>query len=597
MQRVQLMFTLWALLLAACSISTPSMPTLAPTATLLFPAVSNTPKAIDTTVPTTTRTIIPPTPTLTPIPMPAGSGIQLLTTGAQAKVVYQSQLRSPEGITVGPDGALYIADWVAYRVMKLTADGKLNLVVQLPLRSDSSGPRDIAFDASGTLFVATPSRIYRLTSAGALGLFASGLCCMSKIEFGPDGNLYFANENTNQVMFIRPDGSTSVVTSGLQHPLDVAFSPAGEMYVSEFGKDILRVSAGGTASFFGEADFGPNDPLHITFDAKGNLYGHGNGTLFKFDSAGRDMGFKIDNDDPRYMLGYPKANPGGIAFDRNGYLYVADSPNAKITRISPDGHLEILVRGFNPNGIALGADGNIYAISSADFPQAPGELWRITPQGRLESIAKFRDAPNTMAADTLGNMYVSLTNRDTTRVVQVRPDGTVEDFLTQPRGYGLMAVAPDGRLYVATPAQGAIYRATKDGSWAVFAQGLSQRIGGGAWAFRLAFSPDGTLYAADGKTGNVIRFSDSGTFSIVSTIPALVGQPQGLFTISPVGSIFVLTNKERYSLWRIDSNGSTQKVASDIWGDPYGLVFDKDDNLYISRGGSIDRVSGLVLRK
>lgn len=522
---------------------------------------------------------------------PTESGIELRIPGVRAEVIYESRLRGPTGIATGPDGALYIADWLSYRIMRLASDGELDVAVQVP-RQFSSGPQDVAFDAGGTMYLATPSEILRATPSGDLISFASGHCCMGGIEFGPDGNLYFANGTTNEVLLIRPDGTAGVVAAGLQRPVDVAFGPAGELYVSEFGRDILRVSPDGTASTFATEDFGPSDPLYIAFDRDGNLYAHGNGTLFKFDPLGNNMNLMIDGEDPSGMLGWPKANPGGVVVDENGYLYVADGPNAKITRVDPDGHLEILVRGFNPNGIALGADGNIYAGSSADFPQGAGELWRITPDGELTVVARFRDAPSTIAADTLGNVYVSLHSRvDGSRhVVRAARDGTVEDFLTQAHNYGSMAAAPDGELYVSLPEEGNIYRVALDGTWNLFAEGLSTAQ---PWFFTLATGSDGTLYAADSQTGNVLRFSDTGVSSVVTNIAALVGPPNAI-SAAPDGTVFVQTGNIPYEMYKVLPDGTQEVVASGVWGDPLGMDFDMDGNLYVSRGGTIERVSGLV---
>jgi sugar lactone lactonase YvrE len=502
-------------------------------------------------------------------------------------------LRNPKGIAVGPDGALYIADWLSFRVMRLGQDGKLSAVVRVPQGrgGGGTGPNDVAFDAQGTMFISTPSEIYRRLPSGYLTMVLSNsLCCMSKIEFGPDGNLYLANEQTNQILRVRPNGDVSEVASGLQHPFDVAFSPSGEMYVSEFGKDVLKVQSDGTTSLFAKADFGGYGPLHITFDSQGNLYAHGNGRLFKFDSSGQDMNLKIDGNDPRGMLGYPKANPGGIVFDRNGYLYVVDGPNAKIIRISSEGHLEIIVRGFNPNGIAVGPDQNIYAISSADFPQGQGELLQITPEGKLNVVARFDDAPQTMAADAMGNIYIALSKRSSHRVVRLDLDGKIQDWLPKQQSlYGNLAVAPSGTMYASSPEEGRIYKVANDGSRSIFTQGLPTTL---PWMFTLASSPAGTLHAADSTSGNIIRFSDSGMPTVVTHITSIIGAPNAI-AVAPHGDIFVIAGRN-YHLLQILQSGTVRDAASGVWGDPIGLAFDQKGNLYISRSGTIDRVTGLM---
>jgi sugar lactone lactonase YvrE len=528
----------------------------------------------------------PPPPTPTPGPI---SGIKLYGTSAQAEVVYQSQLRSPEGITIGPDGDLYIADWLAYRIMRLSRAGDLSIAVQLPQRgSGSSGPRDVAFDNEGRMYVVTPSEILRITRGGDVEPIVIDNCCMSKIEFGPDGSLYFANERTNEVQILRPDGGVEVLLGGLEHPFDITFSPEGEMYISEFKGDILRVNQDGEAEYFGKADPGSFDPKHMAFDREGNLYVHGNGTLYKFDPLGNQVDVGMDGD----MLGFPKANPGGITFDETGNLYVADSPNAKIIRISPQMEFDIVMAGFNPNGIALNAEGDIYAASSADFPIGPGEVWRIHPSGQLEVIAKFDDeAAQAIAVDSADNVYVSLIGRNGSRVVRVLSDGKIENFLVGNDPYGTLATGLDGDLYVSLPSVGEIHHVNVKGSTVIFARNLTR---GEVHFFTLASSPEGILYAADSNTGNILQFSEDGSYEVISHLRDLVGFPNAL-CVAQGRTLFVQTGGIPLNLYRVLPSGDYERVASDVWGDPVGLTLDGKGNLYVSRGGSIDRIRGLTM--
>jgi sugar lactone lactonase YvrE len=307
-----------------------------------------------------------------------------------------------------------------------------------------------------------------------------------------------------------------------------------------------------------------------------------------FDSLGNRVDPGIDG----HVLGFPGASPGGIAFDGHGNLYVADSPGAKILLIDPDHHVEVVVRGFNPTGIALGPDGDIYAASSVDFPLRPGEVWRISPDGEPEVVAQFEsEGAQAIAVDTGGNVFVSLINLNGSRVVRLSPDGAIENFATGPYDFGTIAADGSGGLYVSIPNSGEIYRAEGDGSLSPFARGLSR---GEVHCFTLAVSPEGVLYAADSNTGDILRFSRDGDYVVVAHLSDLTGFPNAL-SVGPAGTLFVQTGGVPLYLYRVLPTGAYEVVASDVWGDPAGLAFDGQRNLYISRGGTVDRLQGLIV--
>jgi sugar lactone lactonase YvrE len=101
------------------------------------------------------------------------------------------------------------------------------------------------------------------------------------------------------------------------------------------------------------------------------------------------------------------------------------------------------------------------------------------------------------------------------------------------------------------------------------------------------------LYAADSNTGNVLRFSRDGSHEVVVNLPHLAGFPNAI-AISLGGTLFVQTGEIPLNLYRIHPTGEYELVASDAWGDPVGLAFDSQGNLYLSRGGTIDRLKGLT---
>jgi virginiamycin B lyase len=107
----------------------------------------------------------------------------------------------PEGITLGPDGALWFCEHDTAKIGRMTTDG--TLTNEFPLPSPNSGPSRITIGLDGALWFTEPAanRIGRTTTAGAVNEYTvpttnSGL---GAIAVGPDGNIWFTEENAHQV--------------------------------------------------------------------------------------------------------------------------------------------------------------------------------------------------------------------------------------------------------------------------------------------------------------------------------------------------------------------------------------------------------------
>lgn len=292
----------------------------------------------------------------------------------------------------------------------------------------SFNPNLIAVDPSGAVVVTDcdAARVYRI-KAGAITTIAGS---------GPGGF---------EASFVGDGGPAT--EAQLQCPYGVAFDAAGNLFVADHGNQrvrvversgVIRTVAGSgphgdkTGSFAG--DGGPataarlNEPTWLTFDRAGNLYitDRDNNRVRKVTPAGvittvagnGTAGFSGDGG-PATRASLD--GPAGLAVDRAGDLYIADSNNRRIRVVRPNGRIETYA--------GTGADG-----SAGD--------------GGPARAASFND-PEGLAIDRVGDLYVG--DDGANRVRRISPNGTISAFA----GTGAAGYTGDGGSALAATLQGA----------------------------------------------------------------------------------------------------------------------------------------------
>jgi MYXO-CTERM domain-containing protein len=193
-------------------------------------------------------------------------------------------------------------------------------------------------------------------------------------------------------------------------------------------------------------------PNGIAFDRNGNLYvaNDGNGTITEFAPNGSYLGV--------YATGL--SAPADIAFDQYGYLYVAENNNGTIVKIPPGGGTPttFVTNLSAPQGLAFGPNGNLYVTD-----QGENAVLEITPSGQVSTF--YEDGSYTvvnqiegLAFDSKGNLYMA--SYDTDTIEEITPSGVPSVFAsngnpdnpTNPEGlYDPIGLAFDssGDLYVA----------------------------------------------------------------------------------------------------------------------------------------------------
>jgi sugar lactone lactonase YvrE len=161
-----------------------------------------------------------------------------------------------------------------------------------------------------------PNTLYRLETDGYLDELPVEILNPTGIAFGPTGTMYVSNRAEGTVSRIDRGEAAVVVASELGIATGIAFGPDGTMYVGDRSGTVYRVFEDGSKETFAliEASVAA---FHIAFGPDGKLYVSSPGF------ASHDSIYSIDQDGQveRYVRGLGR--PQGLAFDRDGNLYVA----------------------------------------------------------------------------------------------------------------------------------------------------------------------------------------------------------------------------------------------------------------------------------
>lgn len=193
-------------------------------------------------------------------------------TGAFLGVFASTNMQQPSGIVFGGDGRLYVgrlAQTLAgpANVLRYNSDGSFDTIF-----GTTTGPNGLIDAISGLAFnpangqlhvgkydlIGGPQNIQRFPVAGGTGtVFNSGASVAGPIDlkFGPDGNLYVANSQSDRVQ--RYNGTTGVFindfvsagSGGLDAATGLAFGPDGNLYVGSFQTDSVKRYNGATGAY------------------------------------------------------------------------------------------------------------------------------------------------------------------------------------------------------------------------------------------------------------------------------------------------------------------------------------------------------------
>jgi len=176
--------------------------------------------------------------------------------------------------------------------------------------------------------------------------------------------------------------------------------------------------------------------------------------------------------------------PFGVAVDSSGNVYVADSENNSIRKITPGALVSTFATGFNsPSGVAVDSSGNVYVADTAN-----GSAKKITPGGTVSVLATGIGYPYGIAVDSSGNVYVA--DYSNAIVKKITPAGAVSTFATVSSSPTGVAVDSAGYVYVSS-GSGVVNKITPGGSVSNLATGITS-------IFAIAVDTAGYVYVTNG---------------------------------------------------------------------------------------------------
>ncbi|WP_304842093.1 NHL repeat-containing protein [Hydrogenophaga sp.] len=277
------------------------------------------------------------------------------------------------------------------RVSTVAGSGVAGSVDGKGIAASFDRPHSLALDNDGSLLLteAGPGLVRRISPTGDVTLFSSGGTPPARVRFqlptglavNSAGDTYMADSDARYIYKITPSGDVSKfagdgtfvprdglgTAAGFQQPTGLAINAAGDIFIADFAA-IRKITAAGLVSTLA--------------GAISTGYVDGPGNAARFDDA------------------------NGLAIDKAGNLYVADTRNHRIRKVTPDGVVSTLAGSgakgatdgvgslasfYSPRGLAVDSDGDVYVADTQN-----NLVRRITPMGVVSTLAGQPGVPGSL---------------------------------------------------------------------------------------------------------------------------------------------------------------------------------------------------------
>lgn len=327
-------------------------------------------------------------------------------------------LMAPRNIAIDGPGILYISDFGGQRVYRMGTDGSLTTVAGTGVRGYSGDfgaaitaqvnyPAALALDGQGALYIAdSQNHLIRKVANGMISSYARAVT-PTGLTLDGSGTLYVADSAAGQILEIAANGAATAIGISAS---DLSWGADGNLYAatnttverisaSASGYQTAIVAGGGNLAY---GDLGPaasarfNHPSGVDADGLGNFYisDRDNDRIRKVAADGTvttvaGMGAPGDSGDAGLATAALLNAPSAVSVDVNGNVYISDTGNHRVRRVTPAG----VIQAVAGTGTAGGTG-----------DQGPAFLAEL-------------HSPGGVVADPAGNVYIADTGNGKIRVV------------------------------------------------------------------------------------------------------------------------------------------------------------------------------------
>jgi sugar lactone lactonase YvrE len=322
-------------------------------------------------------------------PLRPGHNVKILVQGAP--------FHGGNGLFYGPDGNLYIASTPGYEIIVMNPNTGA-IVQRYGFQQGVMTPDDVYVTSDGSIYWTgvMVGEVAKLNPDGSKTVIVSGMPGVDPITFSDNGRLFVAVDFYGTGLYeLDPNGVNPprAILPDLADLNAFDFGPDGWLYGPLLGGDVVRINVD-TAELQTVANFNGSA---VKFDSQGHLYAvsHISGEVVRID---------VTTGAVSLLATFPEG-VDDLAISPDNRLFVTQSESGAISEIKRNGRIRTVSRGglVYPMGVAVASDSKCFdRVFVADFWTAReynGKSGRLMDTIRVPFKASEMVSPMTVAAD------------------------------------------------------------------------------------------------------------------------------------------------------------------------------------------------------